>query len=101
MIGFFVVPTSEVATACISRAWAGHSSIWRASLVAFLSRLPVLDHIDANSLHWPHCGPVLPLKYRRGRSVRRNVQPKPVLDLRITSATLPGLQSSSALMTEP
>jgi len=30
-----------------------HSSIWRASLVAYLSRPAVLDHVDAHSLHWP------------------------------------------------
>jgi hypothetical protein len=33
--------------------WRHHSSIWRASLVAFLSRPAVLDHVDAHSLHRP------------------------------------------------
>jgi hypothetical protein len=34
-------------------ALAHHSSIWRASLVAYLSRPTVLDRVDAHSLHRP------------------------------------------------
>ena len=49
------VSMPSLASACASRGprWRHHSSIWRASLVVYLSRPAVLDHVDAHSLHRP------------------------------------------------
>jgi hypothetical protein len=45
--------------------WRHHSSIGRASLVAFLIRPRMLDHVDAHSLHWP--------RWQMGQFYRRNI----------------------------